>query len=153
MADIRIFPAAPADAQALAPLLRPEDAAESWALDGREPVEGLLDSLQQSARAWAASVDGEPAAMWGVVPIGLLTGTAVVWLVTGQAVDRNRVTFLKECRRRLAEIQHDYPILVNVIHAKYTRAVRWATWLGFDVSKPFVHGPDGEPFVRIERRA
>lgn len=153
MADVRIFPASTADAEALAPLLRPEDAYEAWALEGAEPVDALMRSLRESSKAWAATVDGEPAALWGVVPVGLLTGTGIAWMLTGRAVEKAKWTFLRECRDRLVEIQREYPVLINVVHARYVRAVRWAMWLGFDVSRPFVYGPAGEPFVRIERRA
>lgn len=149
MADLQ--PATEAHARALAPLMRPEDAAEVKASGGYEPLAALLDAVSMSERPLALLFDGEVAAIWGVVPLPAPTflgesRTAVVWLLTGAAVERHPLAFLKLCRPALRMLLDRYPTLINAIDERYTVAVRWAKWLGFDVWPALPFGVDGLPF-------
>lgn len=149
---VEVVPATPAHAEALAPRMRTEDAAEVLASLGREPLEALLGSLEASSEAWTLLIDGEVAAMGGAVPFQ--TGAAIVWLLTGDLVERRPIVFQRTCRSMLAQLQERWPVLVQAIDARYTRAVRWAQHLGAEVGPAQSFGVGGLPFhpIVIRRR-
>lgn len=156
-ADVQVVSATPAHAEALAPLLRPADVAEVEASAGFTPLEALQASLSASERAWALVVGGEVAALWGVVPVGqgtLLTRPqlAVVWALTGRAVDRHRKLFVRLSRGVLSELLRLYPVLVNAVDARYRGALRWVRWLGAEVAPAVPFGALGLPFHPIRFR-
>lgn len=140
----------------LAPLMRTADAEEVLASGGYSPLEALLESLDGANPAFAVSFDGEVAAICGVTPMDnsstLLAGPAVgiVWAMTGRAVEKHPLAFLKLCRPMVALFRQRYPVLVNAVDARYRTAIRWVEWLGFQVdaaAMPF--GAAGLPFHLI----
>lgn len=156
--SVRILKATVAHAEALAPLMRPEDAAEVWASGGYPPLDVLLEALNFSDVAYTLFLDGEVAAMWGVGPAmkpTLLAGRwlGVPWLLTGRAVTKHPGAFLRACRACLPLLLQRYPVLVQWVDARYVAAVRWVRWLGFEVGEPVPFGVSGLPFhpVRIRR--
>lgn len=141
-----------ADAFELYATMRKEDVAELRAT-GLSPLGGLLDSVRQSDQPMAVVVGESVAAMFGVAPVDILSGVGAVWMLSGYAVDMaSPLVFLRRCRAELEQLLARWPKLINAIDARYVRSVRWARWLGFDVSEPFPHGIAGVPFHFIEAR-
>lgn len=154
--EAQLVPADSAHAEALARAMRAEDAAECRA-GGLEPLEAVLTSLEGSDIALAAIVDGEVGAMFGVGPLaGVSDRVGHVWFLTAEPFAKNPRPYMRVARKAISVMLDLYPILFNIIDARYDAAVRWAKWLKFDVSKtthPF--GPDGLPFIaaRLTREA
>jgi hypothetical protein len=153
--DVRIEPATEQHAEALAPLLRDADREEIWTAQRLTALEGLLVALRRSQIARCGFVNGEITAMWGVIAVSLLSGTGQPWLLTSGAVERYPKIFMRECYRQLEEFKGLFPTMMNVMDARYTRAARWASRIGFDVSPPYLFGPVGKmmPHRLIEMRA
>lgn len=153
---VTIAYATQAHAEALAPNLRPEDAAEVLASGGFTPLEALTASLAASDEAFALLFDGEVVALWGVAPIraGLLGPpvAGAVWLLGSPALSKHRRHWLRLCRPAVAGMLHRWGVLVNAVDARYGAALRWARWLGFTVGEPEPRGVNGEMFCRIEIR-
>jgi len=154
----QLVPATEAHARALAPRLRAEDAAEVQATAGVGPLEGLLMSLRGTlaggghAEAWL--VGGEVAALWGVRPLTGLRQTGVVWLLTGELVERHRIRFGDMSLGRIGELLLEYSVLINWIDARYRRALRWAEWTGAELQEPRPFGAEARDFVKaVWRRA
>jgi hypothetical protein len=148
---IEILPARLADVWAFE-RMRPEDAAEVMASDGFSPVEAIIQSWASSKEAWTARMNGEVAAMYGVVihPAGsALTPVGVAWLLTTVVVDRYPVAFYKKCREVVKELTERYGTLINYTDARYARAVNWAGRLGFTVHPAVPFGKSGELFHPI----
>lgn len=144
-------------ATALGPLLRDGDVQEGLAL-GLEPKAGVIAAVHESEVSWACLFDGEVAALCGVVPSRRTTlgdsGRALVWMLSGRACNAHPKAFLRCSRVVLDVLLEQYPVLINVIDARYAGALRWARWLGAEVSEPEPFGPLGAPFCRfIIRRA
>lgn len=139
-----------ADAAALAPHVRPADAAEVLAATGRPTLEGVEDSLRTSEAAWALELDGELAALLGVAPgeDSLLAGPSfhVAWMITAAAVDRHPAAFGRATRRIFRELLAVYPVLFQAIDARHLVALRWARWLGAEVLAAVPFGPERLPF-------
>lgn len=128
--------------------LRPGDAAEIAAL-GVTKEEGLRKSLDRSLWAETYFVDGEPAAIMGVVLPCLLGRTASPWLMTSPLVEREWNFFLRHCRIKVGEMLAEWDVLMNYVHADYRSAVRWLRWLRFTIDPPLPIAPQGALFHRF----
>lgn len=143
-------------ALALAPTMRPEDAAEVLASGGYSPEEALVESLKVSSEAYTLLLDGKPAVMWGVVAMPTRTilepPTGVVWLLGGEAIRRRKRLFLRLSRVGVSLLLERYALLVNAVDARYVGALRWVRWLGFKVGEAEPFGEAGLPFHPISIR-
>ena len=133
---ITMLPATEDDARELAPLLRAEDRAEVLAL-GLDPIDGLLQSLADAREAWTWRDDGRIICMAGVSPLSLIGSTGIPWLLGSPLVAAHRRAFLVETRRMVAHWLTVFPVLRNVVGARYAAAIRWLGWLGFTIGEPF----------------
>lgn len=153
--EVRTEPATLEHARQLAGVMRPQDRAELHASGWPDPYAGLAEALWRSDEAWVALFDGEVAAMWGVGPVdnadrSVMEGHGVAWLLTGRAVELHPKQFLRMCRPAVGQLLKRFPVLVNAVDARYTRALRWAKWLGFHVSAETVSvGRELMPFHPI----
>lgn len=143
-------PATLAHVEALAPTLRAGDVAEVQAL-GLSPLEALRQSVESSDEAWALGLDGDLAAVGGVQVLHRATllgppESGSVWLLTGAAVERHRVSFAVATKQALRLLLRRYPLLVQAVDARYTAALRWARWLGGEVQPAVPWGPKEMPF-------
>lgn len=145
------------DVEQLAALMRPADVAELLAL-GVSPRQALRDSLAASTLAWAVELDGELAALGGVTE-GERTsflGPAdfyVVWLLTGDAVNHHPGAFWRASRRVIRALLERFPVLGNMVDARYSAALRWAARLGAEVCPAVPWGASGLLFHPVVWRA
>lgn len=125
--------------------MREADRLECAAL-GRTPKSALRMGLLTSLHPVTVKVDGRPEAMLGVMPLSLLGGTGVPWML---ATDR-----MYECGRALVGLgplivdtmADDFRHLENIVAAENKRAIRFLRWLGFIVAgNAEIHG--GVAFV------
>lgn len=142
MTGYTLLPATEADAHELAPLLRAEDRDEVLAL-GAEPAAALLDSVRNAREALTArTLDGRIICMAGVNPATLIGRVGIPWLMGSDLVPAYRRAFMVETRRMVGRWQETFPILRNVVDARYDEAIRWLRWLRFEIGEPvpFAHG-------------
>lgn len=156
-AEPRVRPAHAGDAEALAAVLRGEDAAEVRA-GGHEPLEALQASVAASHCAFALELGGELACLFGLRdgPRETALGPPayqIPWLLTGPAVARFPVAFMKVSRAAIATFLVDHPLLVNLVDARYTAALRWAWHLGAAIGDAVPVQPSGLPFLTVTWRA
>lgn len=130
--------------------LRDDDAAECEAV-GLLAEDWIGSSLDGSIEAWTALEDGYPIAMWGLTTPDLLGFKACPWMLTGRGVERWKRTLMRESAAFIARVSLLYPYLSNRVDARYSRALRWVRWLGFDINKPEPYGPRGALFCHVEK--
>ncbi len=147
MTSMEIVPATLAHAHELAPLMREEDVAEVQAAAGFSPLEGLLESLAVSSISRTLLFDGKVAAIFGVAPMDALEGVGSVWMLTGEGISRNPFLFLRICRAQIQGLLEQWPVLVYAIDARYERAIRWAKWVGCEMSEATPYGIENRVFV------
>jgi hypothetical protein len=134
--------------------MREADRTELAATVGSEPVDSLLArGVLISTIAWTWSVDGLPAAIFGVAPVSLLHGQGAPWMLGTEAPYQRPRTLVREGRRYVGRMLGLYPHLLNYVDVRNERSVRWLARIGFTVhpAKPF--GRNGEPFHLFEMRA
>lgn len=139
------MPATDALVERLAATMRKPDQDECRAL-GTEPLEALRASMRASEAAWALVFHEEPAAAWGVVPMRGLPGFGGIWLLTGESVENHKARFQFVAASELIRLLERWPVLVNYVDARYTRAINWLHHLGAHLGAPQPIGPLGSPF-------
>lgn len=148
--NVEIVPASTEAAVELAANMRAADAAEVAASHGLDPLSAVVHSMTISAEAWAVYFNGKIACVWGVCPLrdGLLTGrVGSVWMLSAKTVERFKVTFFRWSRKILAAALDRWDELVNVVDARYHRAIKWGARLGFVYGEPVRFGPSDFLFV------
>ena len=132
---VLVRPATLSDVYALARSLREGDRAEQIAV-GRDPRRALRLSFLRSLYApEACVVDGEVAAMWGLGG-DFLSEEGQPWLMTGTAVERIPVAFVKIATGWIEQALAVKPSLVNSVIASYPQALALLTRLGFRLDEP-----------------
>lgn len=138
-----IRPYFPGDLWAVLPGIRESELAEARAL-GITPELGLRHGIE-SGETVTVEIDGKIVGIAGVVDQG---DYLVPWSVFTEDICRHPITFLRECKRWIA--QFDRPMM-NVIDTRNERAKSWLTWLGFELGEPEPLGVNGELFHTYRR--
>lgn len=148
MTVVTVIPAKPEHAAQLAPLMRAADLAECIAAGYADARSALDEALANSVEAWAMLFDGEVAALVGVDPLEG-SGSTLVWALTGQAVDRAKLSYLRAGRLILRDLLRRWPILVNLVDSRYQGALDWLECLGFTIGPEVPHPITGLSFRRV----
>ncbi len=116
--------------------LRYDDLAEITCF-GLRPFAVISKSYKKSFYRRSAFVEGEIAAMWGLS--GSLLGTSEYWLLTGAAIEKIPVSFVKECKREIKHMLTFSQRFEGMFVSSYTRAQRLLEVLDFSIGPPFDH--------------
>ena len=142
------------DCASIAACMRQGDRLEVAAV-GQSPLEALQESLADSSVAYTALVDGQPAAMFGLIPpLSLIDyERAGVWMLTGTPViNISPITFVRVSRQIIARFLDCYPILQNWVDARYTASIRWLGLCGARFSATRTFEPEHREFWHFEIR-
>lgn len=143
---VTVVNAIPSHAVRLAPQMRREDKAEIRASHGLEPLQCLLQGIEASTICRTVLVGNEVGMIFGVQPLDALAGVGCVWGLSGDAVSDSPFAFLRASKQQIEDLLDYWPNLYCAIDARYTKAIRWAKWLGFHVADAIPMGLGGLPF-------
>lgn len=140
--------AVPQDAALIAPLLRRSDHLEVLRSGQGDVAGALRRSVEQSAHGMVGFFydNNGPVALFGVAP---RLDVGIPWLVGTPALERHQKAFLRETRFWVQQWQQHYPLLINHVDASYHQAIRWLSWLGFQIESPQPTGLNGALFCRF----
>ena len=143
----------PSDVFAVIANLRDADTAEITALVGAEGVTDAIESsVEHSAKAWTLTDDGTPIAVFGVAPADI-KGVGIPWLVGTPGIVRRQRSFMRLCRQYIPRMLDQYPVLINVVDARNSRAITWLRHVGFDFGPPTAAGVEGRLFYPFSMRS
>ena len=128
----RVVPAVAAHVEALAPRLREADRREIRAAFGR-PAEAILEAgFRNAKRCWTVLAGARPIAMFGVGrrPHPRI-GTA--WLLASVEFERYGRQLRREGPYWVDALMIGHDVLTNFVPAENRVAVRWLSWLGFEL--------------------
>lgn len=126
-----------ADCHELAPQMRRADQLECME-SGVDPLRALLFGVEHG-EAWTVRDSTGIVCIYGLVPGGVASGTAIVWLLGTDRFKRHAKTSIRFARRQLATWHRRWPILGNRVPMdSYSR--RWLARLGFDFAPADEHG-------------
>lgn len=105
---------------------------------GREPKQALRHCLNGSTLAWTVFQDDKPVAMFGLLPLSIISGRAAPWFLATDEVERGARQWLKWGPGFVAAMQADFPRLENVVSVDNRKAIRVLKALGFAVQDEIV---------------
>jgi hypothetical protein len=129
--------------------LRQLDAEEVWASHHMTPKEALQTSFKNSMHAFTVLHKDKIVAMFGVIPDSLLGRSALVWMLTTDAIDGVKIAFLRYSRLFINYLRSCYPILYNHVDARHAPCLRWLKWVGAAIHPAVPCGADQLPFHPI----
>ena len=132
--------------------MRQRDKTEIWLSHRLLPHEALLKSNQFEGKRWTGLIDGEPAAIFGIMTMSLLTGSGSPWLLATEKMVKNRKEFIKISKDHMVEAIKGYSFLENYVHVDNKESIRWLKWLGFKIHKPVPYGIYKAQFHRFTLR-
>lgn len=148
---MHVEPAHISHIKAIADNARQADRDELWASSFSTVEEVLHRGLAHSSHCWTV-FDGKPVAMAGVVPLSLMGGKGVPWMVTTTAIEANPRPFIRLSKQYVGEMRKQYSHLINFVDDRNTLAIRYLQWLGFSMHEPQPHGALQMPFRLFEMR-
>lgn len=124
--------------------VRAEDRLEFESINGDTLEHELRRAIDLSHSASAYVVDGKVVAAFGCIEFDENIG--IPWLISTTAVHRNRRSFLQQCLIEVAKMRARHKALINYTDARYTLALRWMLWMGFEQQEAIPYGAKGELF-------
>lgn len=139
---------APGDVEYLVEHLREADRDEVRASHGAQVdlVRVVRQSVELSSHVFAAERDGRLIALWGFVPLSLLTGVGVPWALGTDEMFRIGPSLTRLAKASLRLMAPVYPTLRNYVDARNTRSVAWLERIGFEIGEAVPYGAAGLPF-------
>lgn len=141
-----VRPANLEDALVVAANMREADRREVWASSRSTPEGSIRESLRISTHAWVGYYDDRPVCVFGVAPLNMVAGLGSPWLLGTDELVERPAAFLRRCRPYVGRMLAVYPKLVNYVDDRNEASKAWLSWLGFEISEPEPHGPDGAMF-------
>ena len=143
------------DAEKLAPYLRQADLEELAAATHNSPKESLSLGyfLGKPCRSFVND-DDSIIGMFGVTPMKTEDGLkwGAIWCLTSDELFRRRKYFMRNCRDEIKKISKGYDKVINFVHHKNTRHIRWIKAMGFNMAdKPTPFGYKEELFYYFEK--
>ncbi len=117
---------------------------------GGHTVEEILKvtpGLKEDHFAWV--VEGKLVAMYGVAKH---PGVNAIWMLATDEFEKYKKTFRVGCKKVVEDMLNEHGHLMNYVHAKHDKALKWLKWLGFRVFSPEPVGLNGELYCRFEMR-
>tara|TARA_R110000803_G_scaffold98863_6_gene166933 strand:- start:974 stop:1435 length:462 start_codon:yes stop_codon:yes gene_type:complete len=129
--------------------MRPDDIKELNAASVMEHCSLIEKSVAESTIAFSIFINDELAAIGGVCTTNILTGHGCPWLLGTVVLDKHKKEILKEAPQALSLIKMYNKKLENYVDARNKRAIRVLKWLGFNIERPVLHGPNQMLFHRF----
>lgn len=145
---ITIEPATFAAAEHIAEHMRDADRRELRDLSNVGPFEAVLEAMQLPGEKWVGSVDGVPAAIFGVTTVSILGNVGSPWLMGTDDTDKGARLLIQRGRELVADWASRYSLLENVVDGRNWKTVKWLKRLGFTFDHPIEVKP-GVPAMRF----
>jgi hypothetical protein len=137
----------------LSETMREADKDEVWATGHFTPLEALTLGKVTSREVMTGLADGVVLCIFGVAQHVILSDKGIPWMLTSDELPKHAVAVLRANRRWIQEMQLKYLFLYNYVDVRNHAAVRWLSWLGFQLFAPEPFGVDKLPFRRFEMGA
>jgi len=156
MERFEIVPAGRVYANQMAPQVRTTDRVEVYRSSGHDIHRALLDSVDSSDEdmCWAALYNKLPVAMFGANNLypgeGEDHGVGGIWLLATPGIYRNKLDFMRQCKKYLAVMHTRYEYLTNFVDADNIPTLRWLPRLGFRPADAIEeYGHSRTPFIQV----
>jgi hypothetical protein len=149
---VEIRPPTQADVDCLIANIRADDKRELEASHG-DYKQSIQLSFNKSKYKWAVYADGQFVCLFGMHPMGLLSDTALIWMLGTELIEKYKGAFIRHSRVYIQAMLNVSPVLTNWCDVRNTKTIRWLKLMGFAFFKAEPYGVKGYPFYRFELRA
>jgi hypothetical protein len=132
LARVELVHARLVDVGPIASRMRNPDRLECAAL-GRTPKEGLRIGLRMSLKPITVMIEGRPEGMLGAVPVSMIGGRAIVWMLGTSELYRYPRAWALLGPRVIADMLETFRSLENIVSADNVKAIRFLAHMGFHV--------------------
>jgi len=146
--EAKVVRANEAHAVLLAASMRSEDEDECIAAGYASGLHAAKYSVSSATDAWAVFIKGELLGVFGVNVSSVVSGKAVLWLLTTTLADRRPKTFVYVAMKLLDVLKLQWPHISVGIGAHHIKARRFAKGCGFKCGVTYADTKTGEPFVQ-----
>ena len=133
------------DVEYLKSRIRWSDQNEIWASDHMYPHEALKKGLEKSIFCCTIT-NGNPIAMFGIVPQTLLGHKASIWMLGTDGIEKIKIKFLRTNKKFIDMMLEYYPYLYNHVDERNTVSIEWLKFCGAKVKDPKPYGVERRPF-------
>ena len=150
MTDYWVGEATPADVEAVAADLRPQDLREIAATSTSDACTAVRQAFEVSRKTWAGRVDEATVCLIGICTPELLSGRSYPWFYGTNKLLAHRSAFLRRAKPFARMMHEEAGTLVNWVDVRNRKAILWLGWMGFkvDVSKEIPWPATGQNFYR-----
>ena len=143
-----------ADVTELGDAMRLADREELAACGIYDAHEAARHGAAFSAMCWAAHDDTGLLCIFGVAPVAERVDIGAPWLLGTFRLfgSTQRRSLVVDSRAYIALMLERFPTLINFVHAKNTRSVRWLASLGFALAPAAPYGPHDELFHMFKKQ-
>ncbi len=107
-------------------------------LCGVTSFKALLDGFTFSEECYTCLVDGDIVGIFGVCITP--EKNAVIWCLNSDDIDKVKIQWIKESKKRINEFYRKYGVLTNIIHPNNKRNYNWLKRMGAIFSLPLSNG-------------
>ena len=125
--------------------MRLSDQNEIWASHHLYPQEALTRGVDDSIFCCTV-LNGNPMAMFGIVPETLLGEKACVWLLASNDLVKIKRRFAKHSRYFVDMMLEYYPYLYNHVDDRNNESIAWLRFCGATIEEPKTYGVENMPF-------
>jgi len=135
----------PRDAQYLSTKLRQSDIDEIWASHNITPKEALDKGVNDSIFCCTVS-NGQPIAMFGIVPETILGSKACVWMLASDDLDNIKRKVARDSKYFIRMMLEFYPYLYNHVDDRNKKSIAWLKYCGAKLKEPETFGVEKKLF-------
>lgn len=117
-------------ASLIARCMRPRDIEEIKAGWGLAPYPAILTAIRNSFHVRCAFWEMAPLAIYGLSTVGMLSGSAELWIFGTKHIDAHPLAFARASKRELQKLHKRAAIITNLVDRNDAHATRWLQWLG-----------------------
>lgn len=141
-----------ADVDMLIANIRHDDRQELEASHG-DYKKAIQSSFDKSQYKWSVYADGQFVCLFGMHKLGVLSDTAIIWMLGTELIERHKGAFIRHSREYIQAMLNVSPVLTNHCDVRSSKTVRWLKLMGFTFFDAEPYGVKGYPFYRFELRA
>jgi hypothetical protein len=86
--------------------------------------------LAAGLESWAARIEGDLVALWGVVAESLLEHKAYVWMLGTPAIEHHGLAFARHSVRIINDLHKRFSLVEVHVIPSFRQSIRWIKWLG-----------------------
>lgn len=152
MANVAFMKPVPGDLRYIADHLKQSTRKEIVGLTGPNILLELEHCVRASDVSVECRIDNVPVAVFGIIRTNPFFPEGVVWFVTTEETQNNKIYTAKQSKKIIRSWLHDWERLYNWVDEGNVQTINWLKWLGATVYPPEPKGISTMKYCYFEFR-